>query len=272
MNPSHKNCIIYLVRSSQDDIEMLNKSLALLYGNLLRHTAADVIIFHEKDFYGFISEIKAEFEIKYIEVDLERRYPAEIESQIPEFFPHPTHGNGPVAFGHPGFSRGYRNMCRFFSGEYLNYLQGYKYYLRLDTDSYILSDLGYDIFNWASSKDLIYGYCKQAVQLDNPLVVEGLKEFSVSFADSNSFNIIVHPNQIENGKMYYTNIELGDADWLKNSNYYNYYKEIDRNGGIYIHRWGDAPIKYIGINMFCDPSKIIPLEGFVYQHGAVYYL
>lgn len=268
------NCIIYLVRSNQEDIEMLNKSLDLLYKNLLRHTSADVIIFHEKDFYEFIPAIKTEFRIKYIEVDLERRYLAEIESQIPKFFPHPTHGNGPIAYGHPGFPRGYRNMCRFFSGEYLNYIGDYKYYLRLDTDSYILTDLGYDIFKWSESKNLTYGYCAQAVQLDNPLVVIGLKEFSVDFVESNNLEnyVFIHPKSIENGKMYYTNIEIGDVSWFKNSDYHNYYKAIDENGGIYIHRWGDAPIKYIGVNLFCDPSKIIPLEGFVYQHGAIYHL
>lgn len=267
-----KNCIIYLVRSSQDDVEMLNKSFDLLYKNLLRHTFAEVIVFHEGDFYEFIPNIVANFEVKYIQVNINHSYSEDIEFLIPEFFPHPTHGNGPIAFGHPGFSRGYRNMCRFFSGEYLNHIRGYKYYLRLDTDSYILSDLGYDIFSWAENKDLSYGYCAQAIQLDNPLVVKGLKDFSINFIENYQYDVFVDPKCIESGKMYYTNIEMGHVEDLINSNYYNYYKAIDQMGGIYIHRWGDAPIKYIGINMFLDPSKIIPFEGFVYQHGAIYYL
>jgi hypothetical protein len=50
----------------------------------------------------------------------------------------------------------------------------------------------------------------------------------------------------------------------------SFYKKIDNSGGIYINRWGDAPIKYIGVNLFATQSKILPVDGFIYQHGAIY--
>lgn len=44
------------------------------------------------------------------------------------------------------------------------------------------------------------------------------------------------------------------------------------NEAIYIKRWGDAPLKYIGVNLFIDSKYIKPVHGFVYQHGAIYNL
>ena len=35
-------------------------------------------------------------------------------------------------------------------------------------------------------------------------------------------------------------------------------------------RWGDAPIKFLGVNLFMPQKHIQPVQGFTYQHGAVY--
>ena len=271
-----KNCITYLLRSSSDDINMINRSLSLLEINLLSKTKNyDVIIFHENNLGDLKNKINTNIELIFHEISIATpNYSDDIKSIIPEFFPHPTHGNGPIAWGHPGFTMGYRNMCRFFSGEFhkIKILKKYKYYLRLDTDSYILSPLNYDIFEYANNVNLIYGYCDPAIQIDNPKVVEGLKDFTKNYIYSNNTQTYFDINLIPEGKMFYTNFELGLVEWFTNSEYIKYYKEIDSSGNIYIKRWGDAPIKYLGVTLFCDPSRVIPIRGFTYQHGAVYSL
>ena len=271
-----KNCVTYLLRSSQDDIDMINKSLSLLEKNLLSKTnKCDVIIFHENNLGDLKNKINTNLNLFFNEISIEPPlYNDEINLLIPEYYPHPTHGNGPIAYGHPGFTMGYRNMCRFFSGKFheLSILSNYEYYLRLDTDSYILTELNYDIFEFAKQNNLIYGYCEPAVQIDNPKVVEGLKEFTKNYVVSNNITTYANIDSIPEGKMFYTNFELGKIAWFINSDYINYFNAIENNGGIYIKRWGDAPIKYLGINLFCDPKHIIPVKGFSYQHGAVYHL
>ena len=172
------NCILYLVRSSDQDVEDFNKSLALVEQNLLPYTnSTDVLVFVEPSFEEYKSKVRTNIELKYETIEFQvPNYPQEILDQIPEFFPHPTHGNGPVEWGHPGFSMGYRHMCRFFSGELYTYsvLDNYDYYLRLDTDSYIHTPLNYDIFEWAKDNECYYGYISPAVQKDNLKVIEGL--------------------------------------------------------------------------------------------------
>ena len=258
------NCIVYLVRSSEDDLIDFNKSLSLLEKNLIPFTDnVDLVVFCEKSFGKFKSRVETQLDIKYqlIEFNLPD-YPKEILDNIPEFFPHPTHGNGPVAWGHPGFSMGYRHMCRFFSGEMYKFdvIKNYDYYLRLDTDSFIHTPLNYDIFEWAKENECYYGFIAPAVQQDNEKVVEGLWDFVNQ----------VYPNNIPDRLMFYTNFELGKVSWFLTSEYMNFYNYIDKSGGIYSRRWGDAPIKFLGINLFMNKQNIIPVQGFTYQHGAVY--
>ena len=271
-----KDCVAYLLRSSQDDIDMLNKSLSLLENNLLKFTKNyDVIIFHE-DCLGTLKDgIQTNIDLQFHEIVMgPPEYPEEIESQIPEFYPHPTHGNGPIAWGHKGFTMGYRNMCRFFSGEFhkQEVLTNYEYYLRLDTDSYILTALNYDIFSFARNQNLNYGYAAPAVQIDNPKVVEGLNKFTKKYITDSNVDVHTTVDSIEEGKMFYTNFELGKVSWFLEPKYLDYYKAIDDSGMIYIKRWGDAPIKYMAITLFCEPETIIPVRGFTYQHGAEYRL
>ena len=258
------NCIIYLVRTSDKDVEQFNESLELLEKNLLNYTdSTDVLVFVEESFEPYKSKVKTNLELLYqtIEFDLPE-YSPEILENIPEFYPHPTHGNGPIEWGHPGFTMGYRHMCRMFSGEVYKFpiVQEYEYYLRLDTDSFIRTPLGYDIFKWAKQNECWYGYIAPAVQQDNEKVVEGLSEFVNS----------IYPNQIPDRWMYYTNWELGKVNWFLTSEYITFYNMIDENGGIYTKRWGDAPIKFLGVNLFMPQKHIQPVQGFTYQHGAVY--
>ena len=258
------NCILYLVRSSEKDLEDFNKSLELIEKNVIPFTKdVDLVVFCEKSFEEYKSQVKTNLNIKYQEIEFKvPDYSEEIRSQIQEFFPHPTHGNGPVAWGHPGFSLGYRHMCRFFSGQMyeFNVMEEYDYYLRLDTDSFIHTPLNYDIFEWAKQNECYYGFIAPAVQQDNEKVVEGLWEYVNK----------LYPNEIPDRMMFYTNFELGKVSWFLTSQYKNFYNEIDKSGGIYTKRWGDAPIKFLGINLFMNSKNIIPVKGFTYQHGAIY--
>ena len=258
------NCILYLVRSSDDDLIDFNKSLELVEKNLVPFTNdVDLLVFCEKSFENYKPKVKTNLNIRYQTVNFELPlYDKEILANIPEFYPHPTHGNGPVAWGHPGFSLGYRHMCRFFSGHMYEFdiIKEYEYYLRLDTDSFIHTPINYDIFQWAKSNNCYYGYIAPAVQTDNQKVIEGLWEFVND----------IYPNRIPEGMMFYTNFELGKVDWFLTSSYMEFYNNIDKSGGIYTKRWGDAPIKFLGINLFMKKENIKPVTGFTYQHGAVY--
>ena len=69
-------------------------------------------------------------------------------------------------------------------------------------------------------------------------------------------------------KMYYTNFEVCNVNWFSSDEYMNFYNKIDESGGIMTHRWGDAPIRYLGVNMYMNPENIYGFENIDYQHGS----
>lgn len=253
------NCIVYLVRSSEKDVENFNKSLSLVEENIIPTTKDfDVVVFCEPSFEELKSKVKTNLNLIYKTIEFSiPEYSGIILDQIPKFFPHPTHGNGPIAWGHPGFSIGYRHMCRFFSGQMYEYdiLHKYDYYLRLDTDSYIITRIPYDIFELAKQNEIYYGFIK--IEEDNPKVVEGLWETVNQYI----------PNNIPENLMFYTNFELGKVSWFLTSEYMKFYNYLDKTGGFYTKRWGDAPVKFLGINLLMDKKNISQIGGFIYNHG-----
>jgi hypothetical protein len=150
-------------------------------------------------------------------------------------------------------------MCRLFSGEIFKHpkIKEYDNYLRLDTDSYI-HKIDFDLFDFVEKNKIYYGYIEQGVQYDEPGVTKGLWELANK----------IKQNDIEENKMYYTNFELCNVNWFNSEEYMNFYNEIDKSGGIMTARWGDAPIRYLGVNMYMKPENLYGFKNITYQHGS----
>jgi len=247
------NAIVYLVRSSNHDLNLLNTSVNLLKKNFIGLEKLDILIFHESSLRPALDLIKSIHpNIKF----------QEIEFSLPEFY---NQFDIPVNYPHPfvpgmSFPMGYRHMCRFFSGEIFKHpvMKKYDNYLRLDTDSFI-HKIDFDLFDFIEKNNIYYGYIEQAVQYDDPGVTKGLWELS---------RTIKSDLDIEENKMYYTNFEVCNLQWFNSEEYMNFYDKIDKSGGIMTGRWGDAPIRYLGVNMFMDKKNIHGFSDIVYQHGG----
>ncbi len=249
-----KNCILYLVRTSEEDLVMLNKSLELVRENVLPNNPnVDILLFHEESFQPFKDRV---VEIPNIIFQLVN-FPTP-PADAPEIFPHPLPEQ--VAKGNLGFTMGYRHMCHFFAGGMYDYpiLQDYKYYMRLDTDSYILSPMP-ALFDQMEEGGYKYGYIKEAIQLDHPAVVEGLWDFC--WRDTHN---------IPDREMFYNNWEIGEIEWFRTDLYYLFFKRIEATGNIYKKRWGDSVIRRLGVGILMPESQQLAVKGFIYQHGHVY--
>ena len=225
----------------------------------------DIIVFHEKDLISFKKNIISGDRVIYKEIEFKLPdYPEEILVQIPKFYPHPAHG-------HEGFTMGYRHMCRFFFSEIFPLLNGYQTYMRLDTDSYILDPINYDIFDWFNSHELIYSFIAAAVQIDNQTVCRGLNDEVFKWLDDNSLDTEINILEIPNGKLFYTNFEMCNICWFSNSSKSkNFYKFINETGKIFSERWGDHILRYLQVSLFCNPAKVQPVVGIHYEHGVIY--
>lgn len=119
--------------------------------------------------------------------------------------------------------------------------------------------MGYDLFEMMEKGKYKYGYIEPGIQKDHPAVIEGMWDF---FGAKQS--------GIEEGLMYYNNFEIGEVEFFRGGWAYSMFKMLEASGNIYFKRWGDAPFRYLVVNMFMNPVYRVAVKGFIYQHGAIY--
>jgi sulfur relay (sulfurtransferase) DsrC/TusE family protein len=264
--------IVYLLNNNNKDILNFRKSFSLLYNNYYKKFPCDIICFYEQDFpqieLSFLKHQLEKINIVFEPIEfMMPEYKPEVVSNIPEYFPHPDFPES------VGFSIGYRHMCNFFAGDIFNnsVILKYKYILRLDTDSFIIEPIQYDIFDKLKENNALYGYIN--IQDDHPGVIKYLWEYSEKYFKSINKNKIFNKQLIKNhkNKVYYTNFEVCDVEWFSSRDYQNYFKFINDSGGIYQYRWGDHSIRYIALNSLLEPDQMYFYHDIRYFHQKEYY-
>ena len=54
----------------------------------------------------------------------------------------------------------------------------------------------------------------------------------------------------------WSNFEVGNLDWLRSQAYLDFFDSLDRDGGFFYERWGDAPVHSIALGLFEDKNRI----------------
>ncbi len=258
--------IIYLVNDSPRSIEQFVRSLTLLRLHFLNKWPYPVFAFVESGFSDPLKEIickRSGVPVRYYE--LEFRFPEWIDAnQVPDDV--------------CGFPVGYRHMCRFFAvGVYtLPIMRGLEWYWRLDTDSFILSEVPYDLFVYMKENEFSCGYINRLDEVfEVPDVVQGLWGATEQFSALSQIGQRKmsrfkkkNPKGWDYG-IYYTNFEIASLNLWKVGLIGEYIEYIDQNGGIYSHRWGDAPIHTLAVEIFLEENKKVILEDVHYLHQDV---
>jgi hypothetical protein len=163
------------------------------------------------------------------------------------------------------FSMGYRNMCFFHaSGIYDTALlrnSDVEYVWRIDDDSGYTAPAP-DLFKVMQNGNYLYAYA----QVKSPdICVEGLWEFTKAFAQRQNLSL-----SWKRGTIFYNNFEIVAMELVRSQRYIKYLTEIDRDGGIFRFRWGDAPIKTLAAQLFVPPERLLGLpksfRGQIYCH------
>lgn len=276
------NAIVILVRNDYRDIMDLNECFKSIQESIPETLLdCEVVIFHESGFNSFKEEIvipKGKFpKVIFLEISLSvpQNISEKFGTRILDFYPHPTHGNGPLGFGHPGFTIGYRSMCRFFSAEIfvLDIVRdkGYEYLMRLDTDSRFLKGSGESLFTWAELNQISYSFIQSAVQWDNFKMIKYFKITALRYFASKGIKYFLKALFVPRGKVYYTNFEICKVQFFASKQWQSFYDEIDATGGFYLHRWGDHIFRFMGVNVLLKKKERSPIPGgFVYQHGGTF--
>ena len=167
----------------------------------------------------------------------------------------------------------YHQMCRWNSGMFYRHpaLRDIQYYWRVEPNVHFFCDVDYDVFRYMSDHNKTYGFTINLY--DAPHSIPTLWPESMKF-------IAAHPeyvntnnamdwltdskrrpehNRKANGYStchFWTNFEIADMDFWRSQAYEDYFNHLDRAGGFFYERWGDAPVHAIALGLFEDKSKI----------------
>ena len=241
--------IVYLSRSAEQDVSDLTRSLACLKKNFLKKFPYPVIVFVERDF-------KDEWKKQIVKKSGVAPRFETVDFRVPDFLDPQTI---PEWVYHPKFNLGYRHMCRFFSGTiYLEpALKDYRWYWRLDTDAFLLERIRYDIFESMEKDGCVYGY--NIMSKDEETVSRGLWELTQQYLKERGIRPKFIDDFLENGvwdrSYYYTNFEISSLDFWRSAPVRDYFDYVDRSGGIYRHRWGDALVHTLTVSIFLEKNQ-----------------
>lgn len=180
----------------------------------------------------------------------------------------------------------YHRMCRWNSGPAFTHpaLAGYKYYWRVEPKTSFFCDVDYDVFRYMADNDKVYGFVINIY--DEPKTIRTLWPTSVEFFDEhpdylsnhNSLKWLTHTgrpefNSIANGYStchFWSNFEVGSLDFFRSKKYQDYFSYLDRAGGFFYERWGDAPVHAIAVGMMADRDQVHYFKDIGYFHFPYY--
>jgi len=157
----------------------------------------------------------------------------------------------------PRFGVGYRNMYRLFALGLYPYIEDLDYYMRLDDDSFVLSPITRDPFKHMVENDVHYMYRSRTRESTKAVV--GLTT-AVHQHDKDFTRKIVK-------YIFYNNYHVARRAMFTEEPFASALDYIDKRGGIYTGRWGDAPIHTLLLEQYLIKGEIEHDKSFKYQHG-----
>ncbi|RLV94526.1 putative mannosyltransferase KTR2 [Spathaspora sp. JA1] len=186
-----------------------------------------------------------------------------------------------------GGYRSYRNMCHFNSGHFYRQkrLLDYEWYFRVEPDVEYMCDFQYDPFEFLRTNNKIYGFIVSFLEYENtiPTLWSTVESFMQENPDlihpNNSLEFITTREKCYNKYVelipssskynlchFWSNFEIANLNFFRGEPYGKYFDYLDKSGGFYYERWGDAPVHTIGLNILLDKNQIHHFDDIGYFH------
>ncbi|KAH7132642.1 alpha-1,2-mannosyltransferase Kre5 [Dendryphion nanum] len=68
---------------------------------------------------------------------------------------------------------------------------------------------------------------------------------------------------------FWSNFEIARLDWLRSKEYNDFFEMMDRSGGFWMERWGDAPIHSLAAGALLSVDDIHYFRDFGYRHTTI---
>lgn len=174
-----------------------------------------------------------------------------------------------------GGSLEYRNMCRFNSGFFYRHelLKPYKYYWRVEPGVKFFCNLNNDPFAFMERNNKTYGFNIGIYEYKYTLltlwdtVKEFMKENPELMPKDNMMGFVSDDaGETYNLCHFWSNFEIGDMDFWRGDTYMRFFDYLDKKGGFYYERWGDAPVHSIAASIFLQKEQTHFFRDIGYRH------
>lgn len=173
-------------------------------------------------------------------------------------------------------SESYRHMCRFNSGFFFRHplLNDLDYYWRIEPDVEYSCDISYDPFLYMARNNIKYGYTIALHEYPEtiPTLWTTVKDFIGTHPE-----FVKHQNGVKwlsddngvtyNGCHFWSNFEIGSLNFFRTKEYLAYFDHLDRAGGFFYERWGDAPVHAIAAALLLQKEEVHWFEDIGYYHN-----
>jgi len=163
----------------------------------------------------------------------------------------------------------YKRMCAFWFHYFfeLDFLPDYV--MRLDTDSCLVSDMDTNPFRYMYENQMEYMY--HSVFHEPFYAVEDLQNFtshhpgqSVNTATNNALTLWFPASM----HVFSTNLEWFYIPAFRRPHILEWKDQVRHHGGVFRHRWGDAPLRTIVAANLFNSSRISRFCSFAYNHSS----
>ncbi|KAJ1955828.1 alpha 1,2-mannosyltransferase 2.4.1, partial [Dipsacomyces acuminosporus] len=173
-----------------------------------------------------------------------------------------------------GGSFSYRLMCRYQSGFIHKHplLKNLDYYWRIEPGVEYFCDLPYDPFKYMKDHKLIYGFT--VTPMEKALTVETLWNHTRHWMLENPHFLpeksFIHWVVNEKAKYtlchFWSNFEIVDLSFYRSEAYESYFQYLDKAGGFFYERWGDAPVHSMAASILLRKEQLHWFEDIGYHH------
>ncbi|KAJ8657512.1 hypothetical protein O0I10_006814 [Lichtheimia ornata] len=176
-----------------------------------------------------------------------------------------------------GGSLAYRHMCRFESGFFYRHplMEEYDYYWRVEPNVEFYCDLDYDPFLFMQENNKKYGWTIALLELEStvPTLWSTVKSFMKEYPELVPKNNVMDFVSNDGGYSYnlchfWSNFEIGDLNFLRGEAYSTFFDYLDKAGGFFYERWGDAPVHSIAASLFLSKDEIHFFDDIGYRHDS----
>ncbi|KAI9660222.1 MAG: alpha 1,2-mannosyltransferase 2.4.1 [Alyxoria varia] len=174
-----------------------------------------------------------------------------------------------------GDSISYRHMCRYESGFFFRHplMLEYEWYWRVEPSVELYCDINYDTFEYMANHNKAYSFVISLFEYEKtiPTIWDSTKTFMNKHPEHLAANNAIDWLSEDGGETYnrchfWSNFEIGNLNWLRSDAYIDFFNQLDKDGGFFYERWGDAPVHSIAAGLLLDKKQIHFFNDIAYYH------